>query len=77
MRFILYPPSEKTFLSPERPLFYFFSCRAGQKTNRARYTLEYKQEAVRLVKAGQSMAAVAATLGALELPKTSFGSAFH
>lgn len=31
------------------------------KTKRARYTLEFKLEAVRLVKAGQSVAAVAAT----------------
>jgi transposase len=33
---------------------------------RAQYTLEFKLEAVRLVKAGQSMAAVAATLGVVE-----------
>ncbi|EIF32006.1 transposase [Burkholderia sp. Ch1-1] len=32
------------------------------KTTRARYTLEFKLEANRLVKAGQSLAAVAATL---------------
>ncbi|WP_175964428.1 transposase, partial [Burkholderia pyrrocinia] len=32
------------------------------KMTRARYTLEFKLEAVRLVKAGQSVAAVAATL---------------
>ena len=32
------------------------------KTTRARYTLEFKLEAVRLVKAGQSVAVVAATL---------------
>lgn len=32
------------------------------KTTRARYTLEFKLEAMRLVKAGQSVAAVAATL---------------
>lgn len=32
------------------------------KTTRARYTLEFKLEAVRLVKAGQSVAAVATTL---------------
>ncbi|CAG9260894.1 transposase [Burkholderia cepacia] len=32
------------------------------KTKRARYTLEFKLETVRLVKAGQSVAAVAATL---------------
>jgi transposase len=34
-----------------------------KKGNRARYTLEYKQEAVRLVEGGQSIAAVARTLG--------------
>ena len=33
------------------------------KAKRAQYTLEFKQEVVRLVKAGQSKAAVAATLG--------------
>ena len=33
------------------------------KTPRARYTLEFKQEAVRLVEGGQSIAAVARTLG--------------
>ena len=33
------------------------------KAKRAQYTLEFKLEAVRLVKNGQSMAAVAATLG--------------
>ena len=33
------------------------------KTNRARYTLEFKLLAVRLVGAGQSIAAVAAALG--------------
>ena len=32
------------------------------KTARARYTLEFKQEAVRLVEAGQSIAAAAHTL---------------
>ena len=32
------------------------------KTSRARYTLEFKQEAVQLVKNGQSIAAVARTL---------------
>ncbi|XHO07975.1 hypothetical protein ACEQUB_p01222 (plasmid) [Ralstonia syzygii] len=35
----------------------------ASKAKRARYTLEFKLEAVRLVKAGQSMAAVGATLG--------------
>ena len=33
------------------------------KTVRARYTLEFKQEAVRLVTGGQSIAAAARTLG--------------
>lgn len=33
------------------------------KGTRARYTLEFKQEAVRLVEGGQSMAAAAQTLG--------------
>jgi transposase len=33
------------------------------KTSRARYTLEFKQEAVRLVENGQSVAAMARTLG--------------
>ncbi len=36
------------------------------KTTRARYTLEFKQEAVRLVEAGQSQASVAKTLGVVE-----------
>ncbi|CAD6562195.1 hypothetical protein LMG28727_07680 [Paraburkholderia kirstenboschensis] len=36
------------------------------KAKRAQYTLEFKLEAVRLVKAGQSMAAVAATRGVVE-----------
>jgi transposase len=36
------------------------------KAKRAQYTLEFKLEAVRLVKNGQSMAAVAATLGVPE-----------
>jgi len=36
------------------------------KTVRARYTLEFKQEAVRLVHAGQSIAAAARTLGVVE-----------
>jgi len=34
-----------------------------EKMRRARYTLEYKLEALRLIGAGQSIAAVAATLG--------------
>ena len=33
------------------------------KTSRARYTLEFKQEALKLVDNGQSIAAVARTLG--------------
>ena len=36
------------------------------KTTRARYTLEFKHEAVRLVEGGQSQAAVAKTLGLVE-----------
>ncbi|MFM9428064.1 transposase-like protein, partial [Variovorax sp. GrIS 2.14] len=36
------------------------------KTTRARYTLEFKQEAVRLVDGGQSIAAAARTLGLVE-----------
>jgi Transposase and inactivated derivatives len=36
------------------------------KTTRARYTLEFKQEAVRLVESGQSQAAVARTLELVE-----------
>jgi transposase len=36
------------------------------KTTRARYTLEFKQEAVRLVESGQSQASVAKTLGLVE-----------
>ena len=36
------------------------------KTTRGRYTLEYKQEAVRLVRGGQSIATVARMLGVAE-----------
>ena len=36
------------------------------KTTRARYTLEFKREAVRLVEGGQSIAAAARTLGLVE-----------
>lgn len=36
------------------------------KTSRARYTLEFKQEAVRLVQGGQSIAAAARTVGVVE-----------
>ncbi len=35
-------------------------------TKRARYTLEFKQEAVRLVEGGQSIAAAARTLGVVD-----------
>ena len=36
------------------------------KSKRARYTLEFKQEAVRLVESGQRQAAVARSLGVVE-----------
>ena len=36
------------------------------KKARARYTLEFKQEAVRLIQAGQSVAAVGRTLGVVD-----------
>jgi len=36
------------------------------KAARARYTLEFKQEAVRLVESGQTMAAAARSLGVVE-----------
>lgn len=36
------------------------------KTVRSRYTLEFKQEAVRLVQLGQSIAAVSRSLGVVE-----------
>jgi hypothetical protein len=36
------------------------------KTSRARYTLEFKQEAVRLVESGQSIAAAARALGVVD-----------
>ena len=36
------------------------------KTVRARYTLEFKQEAVRLVESGQSIPAAARSLGVVE-----------
>ena len=36
------------------------------KATRAQYTLEFKQEAVRLVESGQSMAAAARSLGVVE-----------
>ena len=37
-----------------------------EKAARARYTQEYKQEAVRLVESGQSIAGAARTLGVVE-----------
>ncbi len=37
-----------------------------RKTAKARYTLEFKQEAVRLVEGGQSIAAAARTLGMVD-----------
>lgn len=37
-----------------------------EKSARSRYTLEFKQEAVRLVESGQSIAAAARTLGLVE-----------
>ena len=36
------------------------------KSSRARYTLEFKQEAARLVEGGQSIAATARTLGVVD-----------
>ncbi len=36
------------------------------KANRGRYTLEFKQEAVRLVESGQSIAAAARSLGVVD-----------
>ena len=36
------------------------------KATRARYTLEFKQEAVRLMESGQSIAAASRTLGLVE-----------
>ena len=36
------------------------------KTTRARYTLEFKQEAVRLIEGGQSIAAAARALGVVD-----------
>ena len=36
------------------------------KSSRARYTLEFKQEAARLVEGGQSIAAAARTLGVVD-----------
>ena len=36
------------------------------KTSRARYTLEFKQEALRLVEGGQTIAAAARTLGVVD-----------
>ena len=39
------------------------------KTTRARYTLEFKQEAVRLAEGGQSIAAAARTFGVVVVVK--------
>ena len=41
---------------------------------RARYTLEFKQEVVRLVEGGQSIAAVARTLGVVDQTLFNWGS---
>ena len=43
------------------------------KTARARYTLEFKQEAVRLVEGGQSQTFVAKTLGLVEQTLLNWG----
>jgi len=43
----------------------------NEKQTRAKYTLEFKQEAVRQVKAGRAASAVAATLG---IPKASLAN---
>lgn len=40
------------------------------KTVRSRYTLEFKQEAVRLVQSGQSMAAVSRSLGVVRITES-------
>ena len=40
---------------------------------RAQYTLEFKQEAVRLVRSGQSIAAAARTLGLVEQDAAQLG----
>jgi transposase len=45
------------------------------KATRARYTLEFKQEAVRLVKSGQSVAAVARSLDIVEQTLFNWGKA--
>ncbi len=47
------------------------------KTTRARYTLEFKREAVRLVESGQSMAAAARTLGIVEQTLFHWAKANH
>ena len=39
---------------------------SNERATRAKYTLEFKQEAVRLVEGGQSIAAAARTLGVIE-----------
>jgi len=45
------------------------------RKTRARYTLEFKQEAVRLVEGGQSIAAAARTLGVVERTLFNWGKA--
>ena len=44
-----------------------------KKMTRARYTLAFKQEAVRLVEGGQSIAAAARTLGVVEQTPVQLG----
>jgi len=46
-----------------------------EKAARRRYTLEYKQEAVRLVASGQKMAAAARALGIVEQKLANWGKA--
>jgi transposase-like protein len=48
-----------------------------EKLHRARYTLEYKLEALRLIGAGQSVAAVAAMLGLADQTLHSWVKAQH
>ena len=51
---------------PIRFISHYKSVPLQSKKTRARYTLEFKQEAVRLVEGGQSIAAAARTLGVVE-----------
>jgi transposase len=44
---------------------------------RGRYTLEFKQEAVRLVESGQTMAAAARSLGVVEQTLAACGAMAH